>query len=67
MARKGKNVTSGNAIAARVSRNKNLKFMYVLKESVYQKGNPNVIPADMKEFALKQVQDYVSTPMPKSK
>jgi hypothetical protein len=59
---------SGKARAtARVAKHLDLKFMYVLKESVYQPGNPNVIPEDLQKFALKQVEFYVSTPMPKSK
>jgi len=59
---------SGKAGAtARAAKHLDLKFLYVLKESVFQPANPNVIPPDLEAFALKQVEDYVSTPMPKSK
>ncbi len=56
---------SGKAGAtARAAKHLNLKFLYVLKESVYQPGNPNVIPPDMQEVALKAVQDYVNLKVP---
>lgn len=59
---------SGKAGAtARVAKHMDLKFLYVLKESVFQPANPNVIPADLQEFALKQVEDYCAVKMPKSK
>ncbi len=39
------------AVVARAERHMNLKFLFVLKPSVEQAGNPNVIPPDMAEFA----------------
>lgn len=43
---------SGGQSTARAERHGNLKFLFVLKESVEQQGNPNVIPPDLGEVAL---------------
>jgi hypothetical protein len=40
----------------RASRHANLKFLFVLKPSVEQAGNPNVLPPDLAEFAMQQVE-----------
>lgn len=37
------------------SQSSNLKFLFVLKESVEQAGNPMVLPQDLQEFAIEQV------------
>ena len=43
---------SGGHSTARAERHGNLKFLFVLKESVEQDGNPNVIPPDLGDIAL---------------
>ncbi len=45
------------AVVARAERHMNLKFLFVLKPSVEQAGNPNVIPPDMAEFAQQCVME----------
>ena len=49
---------------ARAARHLKLKFLYVLKESVWQRGNPNVIPPDLAEVALEEVTKYVNMKVP---
>lgn len=46
---------NGAASTSRASRHMNLKFLFVLKYSVEQAGNPLVLPPDLQEFALEQV------------
>lgn len=36
-----------------------LKFLFVLKKSVTQEGNPNVIPPDLQNVAVRAVKDYL--------
>ncbi|MDE2096188.1 MAG: hypothetical protein KGL39_03010 [Patescibacteria group bacterium] len=55
---RGKGAGKSSA-TARAAKHLNLKFMYVLKPSVYQAANPNVVPPDMEQVALQAVKDYV--------
>jgi len=56
---KGAGVGGGGAQAARAERHANLKFLFVLKASVEQAGNPNVIPPDFDEVAKRQVREAI--------
>jgi hypothetical protein len=47
--------SGGSNTGARAERNMNIKFLFVLKESVEQQGNPNVIPADLGQVAFDAV------------
>lgn len=44
---------------SRAERHANLKFLFVLKPSVEQAGNPNVLPPDLAEFAKQCVREAV--------
>ena len=47
----------GGQAVSRAERHMNLKFLFVLKPSVEQAGNPLVIPPDIQEFAVQQVKE----------
>jgi hypothetical protein len=52
-----RNTSSKAKTISSAERNPNLKFLFVLKHEVTQDANPNVIPADIQEFAVQQVRE----------
>ena len=56
---RGKGTGTGGAQVARAQQYSNLKFLFVLKRSVEQAANPNVLPPDSQEFAIEQVRQAV--------
>lgn len=56
---KGAGTGGGAKQISRAEKYNNLKFLFVLKDSVVQAGNPLVIPQDLQEFALDQVKKAV--------
>lgn len=56
---KGKGGSTGSE-TSKAARWNNLKFLFLLKESVFQTANPNVLPPDLQEFVIAEVNKAVS-------